>query len=64
MFIIVAIGAEVFPVRSVRGIIVVIAVFVMHREQVSGFIVKLFSTFGTNEPVNLQGWFPVGAAAG
>ena len=32
MFIIVAIGAEVFPIRSVRGIIVVIAIFVVHGE--------------------------------
>ena len=32
MFVIVAIGAQIFPVRTVRGIVVVIAVFVVHRE--------------------------------
>ena len=53
MFIIVAVYAEVFPVRSVRRIVVVIAVFVVHREQVSGLEVEFSGAFGTNEPVNL-----------
>jgi hypothetical protein len=35
MFIIVAVRAQVFPVRPVRGIVMVISVFVVHREQVS-----------------------------
>ena len=54
MFIIVAVDAEVLPVRSVRWIVVVIAVFMVHREQVSGLEVKFSGAFGTNEPVNLQ----------
>ena len=54
MFIIVAVGAQVFPVRSVRGIVVVISVFVVHGEQVSGLNVELSGAFGANEPVNLQ----------
>ena len=54
MFIIVAVYAEVLPVRPVRRIVVVIAVFMVHREQVSGLEVKFSGAFGTNEPVNLQ----------
>ncbi len=64
MFIIVTIRAEVFPVRSIRGIVVVISVFVMHREQMSRLDVELSGTLGADEPVNLQGLFPVGAVAG
>jgi hypothetical protein len=54
MFIIVAVRAQVFPVRPVRGIVMVISVFVVHREQVSRLEVELSGTFGTDEPVNLQ----------
>lgn len=54
MFIIMAVYAEVFPVRSVRWIVVVIAVFMVHREQMSGLEVEFSGAFGTNEPVNLQ----------
>ena len=54
MFIIVAIYAEVLPVRSVRRIVVVIAVFMVHREQVSGLEIEFSSTFGANQAVNLQ----------
>ncbi len=54
MFIIVAVYAEVFPIRSVLGIVMVIAVFVVHREQVSGLEVKLSGAFGANEPVNFE----------
>jgi len=49
-----AVYAQVFPVRSVLGIVVVIAVFVVHREQVSRLEVEFSGAFGTNEPVNLQ----------
>ncbi len=54
MFIIVAVRAEVFPIRPVRGIVVVIPVFVVHREQVSCLEVELSGALGTDEPVNLQ----------
>lgn len=54
MFIIVAVDAEVFPIRAVRGIVMVIAVFVVHREQVSGLEVEFSGAFGTNEPVKLE----------
>ena len=54
MFIIVAVHPEVFPIRPVRGIVVVIPVFVVHREQVPRLEVELSGALGTNEPVNLQ----------
>jgi len=64
VFIIMTVGAQVFPVRPVRGIVVVIAVFVMHRQEMSRLAIELSSAFGADEPVNLQGLFPVGAVAG
>ena len=54
MFVIVAVHAQVFPIRSVRRIVVVISVLVVYREQVPCFEFELSGTFGTNEPVNLQ----------
>ncbi len=54
MFIIVAVCAQVFPVRPVRGIVVVISVFVVHREQMSRLDVELSGALGADEPVNLQ----------
>jgi hypothetical protein len=54
VFIIVAIRAQVFPVRPVRGLVVVISVFVLHREHVPCLEVELSGAFGTDEPVNLQ----------
>lgn len=54
MFIIVAVYAEVLPVRSVRWIVVVIAVFMVHCEQMSVFEVEFSGAFSTNESVNLQ----------
>jgi uncharacterized membrane protein len=54
VFIIVAVHAKVFPVRSVLGIVVVVAVFVVYREQVSRLEVEFSGALGANEPVNLQ----------
>jgi len=48
------IGAQIFPVRSVRGIVVVIAVLVVHREEMPCLEIELSGAFGADEPVNLQ----------
>jgi len=64
VFIIMAVHAKIFPVRPVRRIIVVIPVFVVHREQVSRFEVKLSGALGTDETVNLQCLFAICAVAG
>ena len=54
MFIIVAVHAEIFPVRSVGRVVVVIAVFVVLREEMTVLEFEFSGAFGTNEPVNLQ----------
>lgn len=47
------IRTQVFPVRSIRGIVVVIAILVVHREEMPGLEVELSGAFGADEPVNL-----------
>ena len=59
MFIFVAVHAEVFPVRAVRGIVTVVSVFMMHSQQVSVFIVELSTTFGAYQSVNTQRTFSI-----
>ncbi len=54
MFIIVAVFAQVFPVRPVRGIVVVIPIFVVYGEQVSRLEVELSGALGTDKPINFQ----------
>jgi len=63
VFIIVAVHAQIFPVRPVRGIVVVVPVFVVYREQVSCFEVELSGALGADEAVNLERLFPVGSIA-
>ena len=41
-----------------------IAVFMVHREQVPRLDIELSGALGTNEPVNFQRLFPVSAGAG
>ncbi len=59
VFILVAVHAQVFPVRAVRGIVPVVPVFMMHSQQVSIFIVELSTTFGAYKPVNTQRAFSI-----
>jgi hypothetical protein len=40
-----------------------ISVFMMYREQMPGLKVEFSGALGTNEPVNLQGLFPIGIVA-
>lgn len=54
-----AVDAEVFPVGAVRGIIVVVIVFMMDSQELPVFVVELFAALGTYETVNLQRAFPV-----
>ena len=48
VFVIMAIDAEVFPVRAVRRIIFGISILVMYREKMAVFVVELTCTFRTN----------------
>jgi hypothetical protein len=54
VFILVAVYAEVFPVRAVRGIVPVVPVFMVHSKQMSVFILEIFATFGAYQSVNTQ----------
>jgi hypothetical protein len=59
VLILVAIETEVFPVGSVGGIVQMIAVFVMDRELMPVFVVKLLAAFGTDQTMNLKGTLPI-----
>lgn len=54
-----AIGAEVLPVRAVRRIVLVIAVFMMHCEETPVFEIELPPAFGAYQAVDFQGSLPV-----
>lgn len=42
----------------------VVAVLMVHCEQMPVFMVELSGAFGTNEPVDEEGLFPIGAVGG
>jgi hypothetical protein len=54
VLIIVTVNAQVFPVRSVRGIIQVISVFVVNRQEMPCLFVKLSPAFGADEAMDLE----------
>ena len=54
-----AIDAEILPVRAVRRIVLVVAVFMMHCEEVPVFEIELPSAFGAYQAVDFQGLLPV-----
>ncbi len=59
MFVIMAVNAEIFPVRPIKGIIQRISIFVVYRKEMPVFIIKLPSAFCTDKAVNLNRLFPV-----
>ncbi len=59
VLIIVAIDAEVLPVRAVRRVVVGVPVFVVHGQEVPVLEVELTTALRTDEAVNLQGLLPV-----
>jgi hypothetical protein len=59
MLVLVAIDAQVFPVRTIGGIIQMISVFVMHRKKVPVFDIEFPPALGADQTMNLQGLFPV-----
>ena len=54
MFVIVTVNAEVFPVGSIRGIIQVISVFVVNRQEMPCLFVELPPAFGADEAMDLK----------
>lgn len=53
MFVVMAVDTEILPVRPIKGIIQVIPILVVYREEMSVFVIKLPSAFGTDDAVNL-----------
>lgn len=54
-----AVDAQVLPVRAVRGIVPVVAVFVVNGQQAPVFIVEIPAALGAYEPMNFERSFPV-----
>jgi hypothetical protein len=61
MFLIMAVNAKILPVRAVRRIIVVVAVFVVNGKEVSVRIIKFTSALGADEAMNAERLFSVWA---
>jgi len=59
VFVVVAVNAEVFPIRSVGRVIQVISVFVVDRQEMPRLFVELSSTFGADEAMDLERAFPI-----
>ena len=54
MLLIMAVDTEVFPVGTIRGIVVVIAVSMVDSEEVSVSIIKFTGALGADETVNAE----------
>jgi len=57
-----AVNTQIFPVRPIRRIISVIAIFMVYGQQMPVFVTKLPTTLGTYKSVNLKRLFPIIAA--
>ena len=54
MFVIMAVNAQIFPIRPVRRIIHVIPIFMVHRQEMPRFLIELSSTLGADETIYLE----------
>jgi hypothetical protein len=59
VFILVTVDTEIFPIRTISGIIGMIPVFMMNGEQVTVFFFEFSAALGANQAVYLQGLLPV-----
>jgi hypothetical protein len=59
VFVFMAIDAEIFPIGAIRGIILGIAVLMMHRQELPIPLGEFPAALGANHPVNLQGALPI-----
>jgi hypothetical protein len=59
VLIIVAVDTEILPVGAIRRIILGIPILVMHRQELTGFVIELSPALGANHPVYLQGALPI-----
>jgi hypothetical protein len=53
MLVVMAVYTEVFPVRTVRGIVFVVPVLVVHGEEVAVLVIELAGALGADKTVNL-----------
>ena len=59
VFVVVAVYAQVFPVASVRGVVLVVPVPVVNRQEVKVVLVELHPALGADPAVNVEGLAPV-----
>lgn len=59
MLIVMTVGAEVFPIAAVRRVVVVVAIFMVHGQEMQVGEVELAAALGANPPVELQGTLPI-----
>jgi hypothetical protein len=54
VLIVVAVNAEILPVGAVGGVILGIAILMMHRQELPVAVIELSAAFGANHPVDFQ----------
>jgi len=59
VFVVVAVNAEVFPIRSIGRIIQVISVFVVNRQEMPRLFVELSPAFGADKAMYFEGAFSI-----
>ena len=59
MLIVVAVNAQVLPVRSIGRVVQVISVFVVYRQQMPGLFVKFSAALGTDQTMDLERSFSI-----
>ncbi len=55
MFVVVAVNAQVFPVRSIGRVVQVITIFVVDGQEMPCLFVELSPAFGTDETMDFEG---------
>ena len=59
MFIVVAVNAQVLPVRPIGRVVQVISVFVVDSQEVSGLLIKFPAALGTDQTMDFEGPFSI-----
>jgi hypothetical protein len=59
MLVVVAINAEVLPVRAISWVVPAVPVFMVYSKKIPVFEVKLSPAFGADQAMDFQGLFPV-----
>ena len=59
MLIVVAVNAQVLPVRSIGRVVQVISVFVVNGQEVPGLFIKFSSALGTDQTMDFEGPFSI-----